>query len=138
MKPPPDPISEVVERLAKRYLVRASDDIDAIVEAYECALEHPDQRSAMVRKIAKISHDMKGQGGSFGYPVMSEIAASLDKFCRTTPNPQQTELELVTAHVDAMRAVISDDLRGEAGETGKALLSKLEAASRKHREVFGV
>ena len=124
-------MNEVIERLSKEYVAKALDDIDAVFSAYETALEHPDQRPTMIAKIAKIAHDMKGQGGSFGYPIMSEIAASLGTFCKGAPAPHAAQLEVVTAHVDAMRTVMDKDLRGDTGETGRTLLSILEATSLK-------
>ena len=125
-------MNEIIERLSKEYVTKALDDIDAIFSAYKTALKQPAQRPTIITRIAKIAHDMKGQGGSFGYPIMSEIAASLGTFCKVTPDPRTTQLEVVTAHVEAMRTVMAEDLRGDIGETGHTLLSILAVVSLKH------
>ncbi len=131
-KTPAKALNKIMDKLSKEYFAKANGDIDEIFSAYETAMKKPDQCPTMVRKIAKIAHDMKGQGGSFGYPLMTKIAASLGEFCLRAPNPRAMQMEVVTAHVDAMRAVMAEDMRGDGGETGRTLLSMLEVASLKH------
>ncbi len=125
-------LQSVIDNLTKEFVTKANLNIEEIFAAYRRAVEDPKRRAAMIRQIARIAHDIKGQGGSFGYPLMSEIAASLGEFCKRTPDPRPAQLEIVTVHVDAMRAVMGGDMRGDAGDDGHTLLSMLETASRKH------
>ena len=125
-------VEAIVERLAAEYLAKVEQHITAITAAHDEARHSTTARPGAMRRIAKIAHDMKGQGGSFGYPIMTEIAASLVAFCRNTNNPSNEQLVVLEAHADAMRAALTADLRGDIGPEGKALLASLANAERHH------
>ena len=126
---PAKSFDEIVTRLSKAYVAKTNGHIEELTAAYETALADSNQRPAMIRRIAKIAHDMKGQGGSFGFPLMSEVAKSLGQFCRHAPNPSADCLAAVAAHLDAMRTVMAEDLRGDIGSAGRALLAALPDVS---------
>ena len=44
-------------------------------------------------------------------------------------------IEVVKAHIDAMRAVIRDKVSGDGGEVGRALLASLQLAIEKHQAI---
>ena len=126
----PAQIQAIVDNLAQAFVTQAKGNIEAICTANTRAVQEPERRIEMIRLIARIAHDIKGQGGSFGYPLMSQIAASLCDFCRRTPNASATQLELVAVHADAMRSVMD----GDRSDDGSAILSIVETASRKYMD----
>ncbi len=118
----------VVAALVDAYIESAKRDIEAIGDACARALAHPAERDALTERISVLAHDVKGQGGSFGYPVMSDIGDSLAELCRTMGTLGEAELELVKAHVDAMTTVIGDRLEGDDDPRGAELVGELRDA----------
>ena len=64
---------------------------------------------------------MKGQGGSFGYPLVSQLGSALCRQLETAPPPGSAGMERVTALVTAIGRVIRERLAGDGGEEGKRL-----------------
>ncbi len=41
------------------------------------SVDTPEERKKYFKRINEISHDMRGQGGTFGYPLISQFGESL-------------------------------------------------------------
>ena len=97
------------------------------------ALMRPSNRKAYFVEINLVALELRGQGGTFGYPLITIFAKSL--YEATQPGCKETDaaLELVKSHIDAMRAVIRDRVAGDGGEIGKALLKGFQAAITKYK-----
>ncbi len=90
------------------------------------------RRYGMMREIA---HDMKGQGGTFGYPLMTTFATSLHDFVGARAGTTDNHIELIKSHIDAMSAVIKDRVKGNGGEIGQALTKGLHDAIERYSKV---
>jgi chemotaxis protein histidine kinase CheA len=77
-------------------------------------------------EIFRIALDMKGQGGSFGFVMVTRIAGSLSDFLEERASVGRLGLEAIAAHAQAMRAIMAQNIRDEGGETGQALLVELQ------------
>jgi hypothetical protein len=72
------------------------------------------------------AHDLKGLGSTYGYPLITRIAASL---CRMTDDAERrakAPLFLIDAHIDAIKACVRDSIRDETNPTGRVLADELE------------
>ena len=75
------------------------------------------------------AHDIKGLGTTYGYPLVTQMAASL---CRLVETPEgkhaaRAAPDLIGAHVDALRASVRDRIKSDEHPVGRALLTALEA-----------
>lgn len=84
------------------------------------------QRAAAIKGLRRVSHELRGQGGTFGYPLVSQIGDSMVKYLDANEEFGQAEIKILRAHVDAIRAVSSADIHGDGGEIGRALLGELQ------------
>jgi len=78
------------------------------------------------------AHDLKGLGTTYEYPLVTRLAASL---CRMMDEPAKrmaAPLSLIDAHVDAIKAVVRDQIQTDEHPTGKALAEALEARVAEH------
>ena len=73
------------------------------------------------------AHDLKGLGGTYGYPLVTQLAGSLCKLIEMdkTRAKALSEPGLIGAHVDALRAAARDKIQTEEHPVGGALLRAL-------------
>ena len=134
-------VSEELLELAAAEFTKMSEDypdwvagyIDSLQEAHRRAAEvTPDLRAEPFREINLVAHEMKGQGGTFGYPLISTFGKSLYDFTEGSANRDDNHLEIVKAHIDAMRAVIGGRIEGDGGAIGAELQEALRTAIDQH------
>lgn len=123
---------EALNEMAEDYPDWVASLIDNLSEQHRRCVDSPDQRKSYFEKIHSIAHDMRGQGGTFGYQLISDFADAL--YFLTTPQAGMSDnhVEIIKAHVDAMRVVIKNRIKGDGGEVGKELQKGLEAAIKKY------
>ncbi|HYD73161.1 MAG TPA: Hpt domain-containing protein [Candidatus Binatia bacterium] len=82
--------------------------------------------------IWRASHDLKGMGGTYGYPLVTQLAASLCRLTETEAGKSAARVNtaLVDAHVDGLRAALRDRITSDAHPVGRALVQTLETKVR--------
>lgn len=80
-----------------------------------------------LEEVMGVSHDIKGMGQSYGYPLATEIAASLCRLIETSAGKAAARANpaLVAAHVDTLRAIVRDRITSTEHPTGRALFNVL-------------
>ena len=122
-----------VAKFSDAYVEGATRDIEELNEAYGNALASPTERGRRIGKIAAVARQVEGQGDSFGYPLMSAIGKSLANFSRTIKRCDESHLELIKTHIDAMTVVINSRLEGGGGARGAELVRLLGNAIEKNQ-----
>jgi chemotaxis protein histidine kinase CheA len=117
---------KVVERIQSEYTEWADEDLGALEAALNRLQAGKDEQEEIVKDLYRLSLDIKGSGGSFGFLMMSEVAASLNDFLDARPKLATLDIEVVASHVSALRAVYSESIRDDGGNTGRALLVGLQ------------
>ncbi|MCB2108815.1 MAG: response regulator, partial [Rhodobacteraceae bacterium] len=84
---------------AKKYLDRLSAQVAD-------AKQRAGERTSNFEEINLIAHELRGQGGTFGYPLITVFAKSLYDVTKPPCPHDDAMLEIVKAHIDTMRAVI--------------------------------
>ena len=72
--------------------------------------------------------ELKGQAGTFGYTLITDIGESLCRFISTIDSPDADRLDVLQVHVDALRLVIRERMQGDGGAPGRHLLTSLQSA----------
>ena len=62
--------------------------------------------------MLEIAHGIRGEGGSFGFQLISTIGDSLCKFLEGKRKLTAAGSEVVKVHILAMRAVFRQELKG--------------------------
>lgn len=76
-------------------------------------------------RLYDLSHNIKGMGTSFDYQLMTSIGTSLCKYIKTTDG--DLGKRAIDAHVRAFEVVLEHKIKGDGGEKGAALESRLAA-----------
>ena len=88
----------------------------------------PGDRRKQFEEINLLAHELRGQGGTFGYPLVTTFAKMLYDFTGPEGRQEDSAVEIVKAHVDALRVVIREKISGNGGQIGKELLNSLNDA----------
>jgi len=124
-----------VANLADQYLDWVVQDLDRIVKAYEDLKAASEEAvPEKLEAIFQISHDIKGQGGSFGYDMMTSVGNQL---CRLIEHADATNPKLVEAiavHIETLKLVIAQRIKGNGGKVGEQMLTGLEQIFKKTTE----
>lgn len=71
------------------------------------------------------AHDIKGGATTLGFPLAERIATSLCRLLRHAPEPTRIPRNLIDHHVDAIRAVVREDVRNASNPYGMELAERL-------------
>ncbi len=119
-------------KMAEDYPDWVKSLIEELFENYRRCIDTPEIRHEKVAVIHEIAHDMKGQGGTFGYPLITNFGESLYKCTHKSEQASDNLVELSTAHSDGMKDFISGRVSGDGGDIGQELLESLEHAIKKY------
>ena len=78
-----------------------------------------------------IVHEIRGQGGSFGFGLISVVADSLCKFIEGKNDFKAFELDVIKVHIMAMKVVFGQNLKGPQKELSEQLSELLQALRNK-------
>ncbi|WP_303699225.1 Hpt domain-containing protein [Brevundimonas naejangsanensis] len=78
------------------------------------------------------AHDLKGLGATYQYPLVTRIAGSLCRILDDADKRMQAPLPLVDAHIDAIKAVVRDEIQTDEHPVGRDLAETLEARVAEH------
>lgn len=73
------------------------------------------------------AHDLKGLGSTYQYPLVTRLAGSLCKLLDDPARRAEAPVRLLDAHIDAIRAVVRDQIQTDEHPTGRVLAEALEA-----------
>lgn len=76
--------------------------------------------------IAKTVRELTGEGGTYGYPLVSRFGRSLCLFIEDVKQLGVEEVGLIDAHFDSLRAVVGSKVRNDGGEAGQQLVVELQ------------
>ncbi|MBU0724823.1 MAG: hypothetical protein KJ904_06105 [Alphaproteobacteria bacterium] len=101
--------------------------------AYQAMVAQPQDCADPAKRIYNLAHDLRGLGASFNYPLITRIGGSLCRFIDGLGQANETQLEIVRAHVDAIRAVMHNQMKGEGHAIGTQIAEGLETLVREER-----
>lgn len=125
---------QAIAGMTDSYLEWVANDLAKLAVAVEHLLSDPKaaDRDERMQKVFFLVHDMKGQGGSFNYRLITVIG---DGLCRAIEKMDgshvSAENEVVKVHVDALKLVIAQRMEGDGGAAGEALVAGLRSVAAK-------
>lgn len=74
--------------------------------------------------LFRAAHDIKGQAGTLGYPLVGAVAGSLCYLMEHVAR-EALPMTLIAQHVDAVRAMVAEMTQQEDNPTARALVERL-------------
>ena len=93
---------KVVKKIQSDYTEWADEDLGALEAALVDLQAGADDRDAIIKDLYRISLDIKGSGGSFGFLMMSEVAAAVME----SSDPE--DLRVIDEVFDALTRMFSE------------------------------
>jgi Hpt domain len=119
---------EAVGKLADEYRSWVRADLVKLRADMVSAAAGGEARTAAYKDVRHIAHDLRGQGATFGYPLITRIATAISHFLKDcTPDAESDTL--LNAHFDALTRVVEDNVADAGGAEAMALIATLEAAT---------
>ncbi len=72
------------------------------------------------------AHDLKGLGSTYQYPIVTRMAGSLCKLLDDPAKRTEAPIVLLDAHIDAIKAVVRDEIQTDEHPVGRELAETLE------------
>ena len=115
-----------VAALAESFIEWISEDIAKAKAALDDAKAKPGDNMAELKAIFEVVHNVKGQGGSFGYNLLTKIGGSLCDYIRDASAPaDEQQLKVIAAHFAAIDFVLEKNIQGDGGDIGSQLTGKI-------------
>lgn len=132
---PPDTPEDILARahaavasLKEGYREHLRGDMETLRDAalrLEEAAEAGTEGADALQDLFATSHNMKGQAGTFGYELITEVSEILSEFLRARPPLDEATLERVRMLVDTLGTLVDQDIEGAGGALGQKLLDRL-------------
>lgn len=122
---------QVILDMTDNYLEWVAEDLKKIEAAYQKLADASGDRKKEMDAIFQISHDIKGQGGSFGYDLMTAIGNELCRLIERIDKVGLNEVQAVKIHIDSMKLIIAQDMKGNGGKPGQKILASLHQVCEK-------
>lgn len=112
----------------KMYAKWADDDLGRMRTSFEEMKQTNLDDPEGVKRMLRICWDMKGLGGTFGYPLVTTITHFLSNYLEHCLNDPDTRVSsaVVSPHIDALYVVLSQKISGDGGAIGRELVAGLE------------
>jgi hypothetical protein len=117
---------EATTALRANYTEWARIDVDQAQSLLDAAKTDADRRREHLDLVYAAMHNIKGQGASFGYPLVTRIGQSLCRLLTPGRTLDDAGLKVAQAHLDALKLVLEKKIAGKGGEVGDKLATRLE------------
>lgn len=115
-----------LKNLSGNFSQWLNDEI-AKIEAARLALRTEGVSPATMEALYLRAHDLKGLGTTYGYPLITRIAASLCVLTDDAEKRAKAPTPLVDAHIDAIKAAVAQEIKSDDHPVGRELAQALEA-----------
>jgi len=113
---------KAIAEMSDSYLEWVEEDLKRMDVAYKNLENAEEPLKEEAEAVFQIAHDVKGQGGSFGYDLMTVIGNELCRLIERTESFGSAEVQAIKVHVDALKIVIQTGMKGDGGANGQALV----------------
>jgi chemotaxis protein histidine kinase CheA len=120
-----------IEELKVEFAGWIVEDVSRLAEARNAYVANSNEDT--LGTLYRAAHDLKGQGTTFDFPMVARIASSL---CKLTDDDTKKSLpiNLVDAHVDAIKVIVRDSIRDTTNMMAVVLASELERRVKEYLE----
>ena len=132
-----DALLTMAEGAAAQLGVKYADDVNVsaqkLARLAASARKHRGQRADMLKEIQDMAFELRGEGASFGFDVVSLVADSLYKVIDgLNDQSNKLNLKIIEMHALALNALLAGGIRAaDNDEIARQIIAALGAARKK-------
>ncbi|WP_085901691.1 Hpt domain-containing protein [Kiloniella majae] len=115
--------------LAELYRAGMEENFSTLAGILEEIKNNPKDASRAMDQARSIVHNMKGQGTSFGFPLMTRVSDSFYELLKHQAQQNVVHLstpKLYEAHLKALQSILSNEISGEGPEIFQEVAASLK------------
>ncbi len=120
---------EALAAMSGQFAAWLQDELDKL-EAARNAIQTNGYNTATAEALYHRAHDLKGLGSTYQFPLVTRLAGSLCKLLDDPAKRLDAPQVLLDAHINAIKAVVRDDIKTDDHPVGLALATELETRVR--------
>jgi chemotaxis protein histidine kinase CheA len=117
---------KAVLQKADLFIEHARDELGAMRTALHQAVTVAEKRAESLDRVYTMAHDLKGQGTSFGYELITRVGALLCQYLKARRANDAQGLRVVAAHIEALGLIVEHRITGAGGKLGTEMITRLE------------
>ena len=127
---------QVVEKYSMQFFKKAN---IAMIELQDACDKIPKESLAEIdlalwKAIYKIAHELRGEGATFGYPIVSDIAQTLVIYLEAFQK-RPLNVVILKAHIDALLVILKHGIKTHDNATAKELCVTLDSIVQKSLQI---
>lgn len=114
---------EIINKMSGQFQTTAYENILTTQEAFKNIFHASEaQKNKYIKEdLFRIIHDLKGQGSTFGYPLITEIGNHLCRYIEKQYSFDKNVLFIIQKHLDVLELILRNHLKDDGGQQGKEL-----------------
>ena len=119
---------EAMADLSQKFPAWASGDVQKMKTIVsEAGGVFGEKRAEIIRQqLYPKAHDLKGQGATFGYPLITDIGSHMCRLMSGKKTFSSGDLSVLRSDIMLMETVLWKKLKGDGGKKGSEILEKLK------------
>jgi hypothetical protein len=126
-------LQAVVEKSSDEFTRKIGERLKALREEMAKFDDGEAPPMSLIARIVADALEIKGMGGTFKFPLLTQIAKSLHDYATQIHEPNAWNTVIVGHHIDALYVVLAQRITGLGGRIEAELLKALRAASTKFK-----
>ncbi len=118
---------EEIKTLKSGYIEWVKADLDQMVGLIDSVRASHGANPAAIRAIHSSLHNIKGQGATFGFNLVTDIAQVGCRLLQERESVNPEELKVADVCRSLIRVAIEHGMEGDGGEKGRQMLARLVA-----------
>jgi len=113
-----------LEQLSVAFDGWLKEEVDTLIKARE-AVRSRGLYEETRKELHRAAHDLKGQGETYGYPLITSVCSTLCKLLESALEPDLIPLDIIDHHVDAVRNMMKLKIKTSDHAQSVAVSNKL-------------
>ena len=121
-------VMSVIADLSKDYIVWAKADLARLDGVFRIAYAKPiEGRDAVIRgDLFRIAHDMKGQGATFSYDLITTVGNFLCRYIERQEFFDEEQMQTIRLLISMLHDILDKNLINDGGAEGIDILKQLD------------
>ncbi|MBR7158902.1 MAG: hypothetical protein IKD08_04395 [Alphaproteobacteria bacterium] len=104
----------LIEEQEAQYPSWLAEDLKALKDAVNEIAKSPEtERKPLLKDIFKKSLEIKGQGGTYGHPLLSYVADNICNLLDSLTQVTDEDIEIIRVHIDVLSVIAADKINEE-------------------------